>query len=269
MRTAGTVESSTVQSTGLRFAKRLRLLARDAVDFCYPHRCARCEVATERSFLCPTCDAELSDLASRPACRLCAMPVGSVGASCPYCDDKGPALFDRVVAMGMFRDPLRHLIYAVKYRRQWTLAEQLADRLLEQEQAKGILSDVDCLVPVPLHRVRQMSRGFNQAEVIACRLAAKSNANKPVKRPAVRPRSTGSQILLHSRAKREENLKDAFGLVDGKSIEGKHVLLIDDVMTTGATLRSLARTLRPAKPASLSALVLAIADPQGQDFQVV
>jgi ComF family protein len=252
----------------MTFRMRMPQLLRDVVDFCYPHRCARCEVATEKPFLCPTCDGELSDLANKPACKLCAMPLGSVGASCPYCEDEGPALFDRIVAMGMFRDPLRHLIYAVKYHRRWTLAEQLADRLLKQEPAKGILSDVDCLVAVPLHRFRQISRGFNQAEVLARRLGAKSKGNKPVKRPAVRLRDTGSQIQLHSRAKREENLKDAFGLVNGQCIEGRHVLLIDDVTTTGATLRSLARTLRPAKPASLSALVLAVADPQGQDFQV-
>ena len=82
---------------------------------------------------------------------------------------------------------------------------------------------------------------------------------------------TGKPLVQHvvERAKREENLKDAFGLVKERSIRDKHVLIVDDIMTTGATLQSFARTLRHAEPASLSVLVLAVADPLGQDFQVI
>ena len=68
---------------------------------------------------------------------------------------------------------------------------------------------------------------------------------------------------------REENLRDAFGLVNSRRVSGKHVVIVDDVMTTGATLRAVARALRPAKPASLSALLLAVADPKSQDFQKI
>lgn len=195
------------------------------------------------------------------------MPLGGLGGDCPYCEGKGLYPFDRIVALGMFRDPLRHLIYSVKYRGQWTLAERLADRLLEHESAKGLLSDVDCVVPVPLHAVRHIGRGFNQAEVIARRLAKRCGLR--FARAAIRLRNTDSQIHLHSRAKREENLKDAFGLVKERPIRGRHVVIVDDVTTTGATLRSLARTLQYAEPASLSAAVLAVADPLGQDFQVI
>jgi ComF family protein len=246
---------------------RVSHLLRDVLDFCYPHRCARCESASRGPFLCDACDADLQQLERRAACDKCAKPLGGPGGACPYCEGAGERPFDRIVALGLFRDPLRHLIYNAKYHGRWPVAECLADRLLEQEPVKGLLSDVDCLVPVPLHRVRQMARGFNQAEVIARRLGKR--CGKRVFDPAVRLRGTDSQIHLHSRTKREENLTDAFGLVDEWSIRERHVLIVDDVMTTGATLRSLARTLSAAEPASLSVVVVAVADPMGQDFEVI
>lgn len=246
---------------------RALTLIRDVIDFCYPHRCARCDAAAPGPFLCETCDGALNELAHRAACEKCAKPLGGPGGACPYCEGDGLPPFDRVVALGAFRDPIRHLIYAAKYHGRWPVAEWLADRLLEQESAKGLLADVDCLVAVPLHRFRQITRGFNQAEVIATRLAKRGG--KHVERPVIRLRNTETQTHLHSRAKREENLKDAFGLVDEWSVRDRHVLLIDDVMTTGATLQSVARMLRHAEPASLSAMVIAVADPLGQDFSVI
>lgn len=200
-------------------------------------------------------------------CPQCAMPIGGPGGACPYCDGDGLRNFERVVALGTFRDPLRHLIYAAKYHGRWPVAERLADRLLEQERVRNILTVAECLVPVPLHRLRQVGRGFNQAEVVARRLAKRSG--KSLARPAVRLRNTETQTHLHSRAQREENLKDAFGLVRGWPIRNRHVVIVDDVMTTGATLQAFARALAPAEPASLSAIVVAVADPLGQDFQVI
>jgi ComF family protein len=246
---------------------RVARLLSDVLDFCYPHRCARCEGESSRSFLCGACDAELHDIERRPACERCAMPLGGPGGACPYCEGEGVAPFERIVALGVYRDPLRHLIYAAKYHGRWPVAEQLATRLFEQESVKGLLMQTDVLVAVPLHRFRQIRRGFNQAQVIARRLKKLSRSR--LARPAIRLRNTETQVHLQSRAKREENLKDAFGLVNARSIRGKHVVIIDDVTTTGATLQSFARTLRLAEPASLSAIVVAVADPLGQGFEVI
>ena len=238
------------------------------MDFCYPGACACCGAATEGpASLCPACDGELHKLESAPACRSCAKPLPEHGAPCPHCLGDGMPHYGWVLRLGTFTDPLKHLVHQLKYHQRWPLAEVLADRLLEQERIKALLSETDVIVPVPLHRLRQISRGYNQADVIAKRLA--SRCRLPVARPVIRLRNTESQTAMTSAAQREENMRDAFALLDPRPVRGKHVAVVDDVMTTGATLKAFARALRPAKPASVCAVVLAVADPKGRDFQSV
>lgn len=185
------------------------------------------------------------------------------GSPCPYCMNKGPALFERVVRLAPYTDPIRLLIHQLKYHRRWTLGEFLADRLLEHESVKSLLQETDVLLPVPLHWRRQLPRGYNQAAVIARRLARLCDI--PMAHPVKRIRHTETQTHLHSHARRLANLKNAFRLARPRQITGRHVTIIDDVWTTGATMQALARTLSPAKPASLSALVIAAADPKGYE----
>jgi ComF family protein len=137
----------------------------------------------------------------------------------------------------------------------------LAARLLAQERVKGVLQETQVLVAVPLHWRRQLERGYNQAEVIARWLGRKCGI--PIARPVRRVRNTETQTHLHSHAKRAQNLREAFALVDGKPIAGRHVTVVDDVWTTGATMQAMARVLKAARPASLSAIVVAAADPRG------
>ena len=233
-----------------------------AVGFCFPWSCAVCAAGYEgRGPLCPTCDAELAALEGEPNCRACALPLPMHGSPCPYCRGKGPPNFDRVVRLTAYHDPARVLIHHLKYHRRWGVAEELADRLLALERVKEVMHDTDVLVPVPLHWRRQLTRGYNQAEVIARRLGKR--CEKPVLRPVRRTRNTETQTHLFNPTRRAENLKDAFVLRNGRGVTGKHVTLVDDVWTSGATLQTLARVLKQAKPASLSAIVVAVADPRG------
>lgn len=238
------------------------------MEFCYPGACAVCQQhAPGGNGLCDTCLNELRLLERAPACARCAMPLAELDAPCPHCDDKGIHPFERILRLGVFEDPLKHLIHQAKYHHRWPLVEFLAERLFEQERVKGLLTETDVLVAVPLHVVRHLRRGYNQADVLA-RALAKLNRLK-LAAPAVRLRNTQTQTHLHAHAKREENLRDAFGLVNPRCIRGKHVVIIDDVMTTGATLKSFARCLRDAEPASVSAIVVAVADPKARGFEVI
>jgi ComF family protein len=241
---------------------------RELADFCYPRVCAACDVVTgSGDELCPECLTKLQVLEREPACEWCAMPVAQHGAPCPHCLGKGVKPFDRIVRLGTFHDPIRHLIHQIKYHGRWNLAEFLADRLVQQESAKGLLTQTEGLVPVPLHPWRQMSRGYNQADLIARRVH--KHCGHKVVHPLVRLKNTETQTHLHAKDKRFENLRDAFGLIRPRAVRGKHVLVIDDVMTTGATLTSVARTLLEAQPASLCAMIVAVADPRGRDFETI
>lgn len=173
--------------------------------------------------------------------------------------------FGRILRLGVFRDPLKNLIHQMKYHNRWPLAEWLSDVLWEQPRTKALLAEVDLIVPVPLHRWRQIARGYNQSQVIASRIG--KLCGLPVVSPVVRLRRTEAQTQLHARQKRIENLRDAFGLVGPERVRGRRILVIDDVTTTGATLQSIGRTLLAAGPANLDALVLAVADTKGRDFQ--
>jgi ComF family protein len=243
-------------------------LIHDFVDFCYPGVCASCKAGCEAGeFLCHECGKQLSLLEEAAACDRCAMPVAYPEAPCPFCQGKGEPHYERILRLGIFEDPLKDLIHQMKYSGRWNVGESLAARLLSQERIANLVSEADVLVPVPLHFFRQFRRGYNQAMVVARWMSRKQG--KPIVHPLRRVRHTETQTHLHSRQKRFKNLRDAFKLVNPAAVHGKRVLVIDDVMTTGATLQTVARALRPARPASLSAIVLAVADPRGRSFQSV
>ena len=130
------------------------------------------------------------------------------------------------------------------------------------------LSSFDALVPVPLHLQRQLVRGYNQADVIAHRIGKVCRIK--VINAARRIRRTETQTHLHSHEKRAANVRGAFALKRcARQLFGKHVVIVDDVMTTGSTLRELGRLLKHAAPASLSTLVLAVSDPRGRGFEAI
>jgi ComF family protein len=246
---------------------KLRSLTRHLLDFCFPGACAVCEEPCEGDVpLCEKCRIDLAKLEFAPACQLCGMPIKEAGDPCAWCKGVGVPHFERVLRLGVFEDPLKHLIHQMKYHRAWPLAEFLAERLVDQESVKALLTETEVIVPVPLFFTRHIARGFNQAELIARRVAKLCDIR--LVKALTRLRPTKTQTAL-SATQREENLRNAFGLVKSKPLAGKHVVLVDDVTTTGATLQSAARALEQAEPASLSALTIAIADPKGRGFEAI
>jgi ComF family protein len=241
---------------------------RRLVDFCYPRLCAACDAPGDADReICERCFDELRQLEASPACDRCAMPVAQPGAPCPFCHGEGLRPLEGILRLTVFEEPVRRLVHQIKYHGRWTLAEFLADRLLGLDPVLALLGQTDVLVPVPLHPLRRISRGYNQAELISKRLASRCAAK--VLQPVVRLKNTETQTHLHSKLRRYDNMRDAFGLLHPKKVHKKHVVIVDDVLTTGATLISVARTLSEAEPASICAIVVAVADPKGRDFQAV
>jgi ComF family protein len=223
----------------------------------YPPHCVVCGIQTPTGILlCGRCDDGVRAIES-PYCQQCSLPFdGEVTfeARCANCEDREfhfTASVSRYRARGVVRD----LIHRFKYGREFYLRHQIAAWAaagLEDERLKS--QHFDALVPVPLHPARFREREFNQAEAIAELLAER--CGKPVVSAMERTRYTESQTR-HDRAERMENLRGAFRVRHPRTVLNRHLVLVDDVFTTGSTVEECARVLIQAGAASVRALVVA------------
>lgn len=211
--------------------------------FLFAQNCELCAAPSETEPVCAACAAELPSLP--PHCPQCAEPSHD-NALCGNCLKRAPA-FDRTLALWRYEFPSDRLVLSLKYRARTALAGFFARSFLAHA------TTVDLIVPMPLHRKRLAERGFNQALEIARPLA--NTLGLPIDpRCARRIRDTAPQTALpfESRAK---NVRGAFAC--DKNLSGKTVAVVDDVMTTGATLNELARVLKRAGAARVENWVIA------------
>jgi len=157
----------------------------------------------------------------------------------------------RVLALGKYEDPLRSLILA-KSSSQQIASVQLGLILWRMSNLSNI--PFDCIVPIPLHWTRYAWRGYNQAQEIARVIAQESN--KPMLNLLRRSKRT-PYLTYYAADARKERMRGVFSLRKKADMKAKHLLLVDDVMTTGATLKEAARELWNCKPASITAVVVA------------
>jgi len=162
--------------------------------------------------------------------------------------------FDAAYAFGPYDGALKKLIHVLKYERVRTLARPLANHLVS---ALPLDQRFDAVVPMPLHWFRHWRRGFNQSELLATELGRRRGL--PVLKAVRRSRATVAQAGLTS-ARRRANVAGAFAPLRRRPLQGKRVLLVDDVMTTGATASACARALRRAGASYVAVLTLARAD---------
>jgi len=172
---------------------------------------------------------------------------------CALCR-RGVRGFDAAYSFGFYEDALRELIHLFKYGRVQTLAAPLG-RLLTR--ALPLDQNFDVIVPMPLHWRKRWQRGFNQSELLAREIARRTHL--PVRKALRRVRYTNAQAGL-TNAKRRENVSGAFRARKSPALAGRRVLLVDDVMTTGATAASGARALKLAGAKQVTLLTLARAD---------
>ncbi len=214
------------------------------LDVIYPRRCGGC--GARGSWLCARCETMVARFAA-PLCASCGVPEALGVCRC----DELPASIERVRSIGPYGGWLRGSVVQVKYHGEWARASHLAPFMVE---ASADLRPVDALVPVPLHPSRRKQRGFSQTEKLAEALSREIDVS--VDLVLQRIRRTTPQVRLDAEG-RQANVKGAFALAPGRSVSGMRLLLVDDVITTGATLGACAQVLLAAGASSVSVVTVA------------
>lgn len=241
----------------------LRSFARAAADTVFPPACLNCRQSTASATgpmgsLCAACWAQVRFI-ERPFCERLgtpfAMDLGSEGLLSPEAV-ANPPVFARARAVAHFDDgPVRQLVHRLKYSDRMELAKPLGAWMARA--GNELLVEADLLVPVPLHRRRLAARRFNQANSLAQAISA--HCGVPVDPFALaRVKATPSQVGL-SRSQRALNMQGAFRVTEGMAarVAGRAIVLIDDVMTSGATVNAASRALLRGGAKRVDVLVFA------------
>lgn len=223
---------------------------RGLLELIAPGACRLCESRAARLALCRACLADIMPLGA--ACDRCARPLAMDAARCGRCVPHDSPI-DRVYAPYRYAFPLDRLLHALKYRGDLAVLPAIA--LALQRGMPRIAPRPDLVIPVPLHRRRLRARGFNQSELLA-RAASRALGVPIATRRLGRQRDTPAQSGLPAAARRG-NVRGAFRC---RPIGGAHVLLVDDVLTTGCTAEAAAVALRDAGAGSVRVLALMRAD---------
>ncbi len=196
-----------------------------------------------------------------PYCPRCGATVGPNipvrEDGCSACPSTLPR-FARVVRLGPYAAPLRRIIQQLKYRGTDQMLARLGQLLCEAVATRTDSDTLDVVIPVPMHWRRRLVRGTDHARAIAHQLARRLDL--PLGDDLVRTRHTPPQVNL-PRTRRIEIVRGAFALRSSAAVEGAHVLLVDDVTTTGATANESAKTLLSAGASKVTLAVLAKAEP--------
>ncbi len=223
---------------------------RALLDWVYPIRCVGCEGFGEGAF-CPACVTAVAAV-PLPACDRCHSP--GVSGDCPSCRTRPPA-FRLARSAALFEGPLRNAVHALKYNGREAIAEPLAALMATAFEREPGLQGADLLVPLPLHEKRLRERGYNQSALLARALGRRLSL--PVSEDAlIRAVYRRPQVGL-GQAERRENVVDAFRVVAPAAVAGRRLILVDDVMTTGATCHEAARALLEAGAADVRVFTLA------------
>jgi ComF family protein len=228
----------------------------------FPTGCRLCDAPLVHARRLPICEACLASfqIILPPICNLCGQVLsGSAQSSesAAICRDCSPDrfAFQAARSFGLYEGALARAVILLKYERLEPLGIYFAMQLLKLVRSDAKLPPVDMIVPVPLHRLKRKDRGFNQVDLFAHPLARRLHLPyRPVLLMRSRPRP---EKHLLTQEERWEAVRGAFAMRQGGRVDNLRVLLLDDVMTTGATLDACARALREAGARSVLGLTIA------------
>jgi len=227
------------------------------IDYILPYRCASCSELTDgKNGVCSKCFQKLNFI-TLPYCNICGFPFEfSIEGqfSCAKCIVLPPK-YDMSRSLFKFDQNSKNLVHAFKYSDQTNNAKMFAKLLLARYQTE--IQNVDLVVPVPMHRWKRVFRNYNPAQILALELA-KFMAKPMIPDVLIKKKWTISQIGL-SKSKRSKNLNGSIKLGDKHSVNGKTILLVDDVKTTGATSNLCSQVLKNAGAASVTLVTISLA----------
>ena len=237
-------------------ALSITVVAKNFINLLYPLHCAACKTALDpidRPGLCSFCEGQIK-INPRPYCTLCGRPIQSGGKSCAECG-RNIFAFDRAWSACLYEGVLKELIHLFKYRGRLALSGILSGKIIEfiKDNAE-IIDGISLITFVPLYNGWPSEREYNQSGILAAAISREFKI--PVSKALEKTARTRRQNEL-SREERLTNLTGAFKSKDDAAIDGARILLIDDVMTTGATLSECAKILKGAGTEEVRCLTLA------------
>lgn len=223
----------------MKSSKHLKAFLQAGLDLFLTPICFSCSSRLDRAqdVLCAQCMSQIHvlNIDSCPRCRSLLKD-----GKCENCDT-GEIYYDAAYSAWLFEGPIQDVIHSFKYLSFRGLSKWLGEAMFQAYEEKAKLQSCDVITPVPLYYTRQKERGYNQSELLARYISQKSQVQYDAL--VKRTKYTISQTLL-SKQQREHNLDGAFALRRNKEVSGKHILLIDDVFTTGTTANQIAILLK-------------------------
>ena len=206
---------------------------------CY--NCGEEILPDNKNHLCKDCLSKIY-LIKNP-CKRCGVELNSFTNYCHNCKNK-QRNFDLAVCSAKYEGVATNLVYKFKYNAEKYISKVILNFMIETIKSAKFLKEVDFIIPVPLSQERLKERGFNQAEILSSLLAKELNIEHCCE-AIKRVKATQTQTHLN-KLERKENLKNAFAVAEKSKLKGKTVLVVDDIITTGATLDEISLVLKKA-----------------------
>lgn len=229
-----------------------------ALDLIFPRNCEMCSGAVDRpsGSICSECLMQLPFLPVEGCCRVCSRPVEGFKGEflCDECRGRDAPRFDRAVQSIRFEGEARRLVLDYKFRDKVHLAADFAEWVEAAARARLNLASVDVVVPVPLTFTGRFVRGYSQTELVARRLSRSISRRMSC---ALKRKGSPERQSTLGEKERHANVVGTFAVTRPELIKGRTVLVVDDIMTTGATLSECAKVMKEAGAARVWCVTVA------------